>query len=239
MNQDKKFILITVTVLAIAVIGVMVVTLFMSDNQSKKDAIRFKEEYTALNGTLNEKNSKTYPTVEIDDLNPFVYKTEEEIINILENGNGIIYFGFSTCPWCRYGVNILSKSAINTGISEIIYLDIKDMRSSLELDENDHVVVKKDGSEFYKKLLQILDSELEDYYLTNEDGKKIKTNEKRIYAPTVITVKKGKIENIHVGTTESHNDGYREMTKEEQEDLFGIYTNMFKRHIDEYCDEAC
>ena len=33
----------------------------------------------------------------------------EEIVKILNEGTGVIYFGFNSCPWCRSMIETLLK----------------------------------------------------------------------------------------------------------------------------------
>ena len=75
------------------------------------DAIKFKNEYESLNGYKNENSDKEYMKVEIDSENPIVYKTGQEILDILKKENAIVYFGFALCPWCRNAVPVLLDAA--------------------------------------------------------------------------------------------------------------------------------
>ena len=65
------------------------------------DAEKIAEEYKVLNNEINEQNNLAYPIVELSNENPFVYASEEEVIRVLKEGTGVIYFGFPSCPWCR------------------------------------------------------------------------------------------------------------------------------------------
>lgn len=137
--------------------GVICYLLFVDDgvpnmDETKKDNYKFSVEYTK---------------VPMD--NVFVYKTEEEIIDILENGSGIIYLGFPECPWCQTYTVYLNEVAKDNSIEKIYYLNIKEMRSS--------------NTENYQKIVLLLDSVLE----TDENGNK------RIFVPQVVFVKKGEI----------------------------------------------
>lgn len=241
MDQDKRILLVIVAgLMTLALIlGVLAVRNKDENEVLKSDAARFKEEYEALNGTMNDNNKMNYPIVEVNEDNPIVYKTDDEVVEFLENGTGIIYFGFSSCPWCRTMVPRLLKAAESTSLGEIIYVDIQHIRDTLTLDDNDQVVVSNEGTNGYKEILKKLDKVLEPYYLTNSKGKKIDTNEKRLYAPTVITVKNGEILDIHVDTLSTQKSGYQALTQKEEEELFGIYQKMILKMMDSSCDESC
>ena len=69
------------------------------------------------------KNSRTfaaeYTQVEPDNL--FVYRTGEEIIDILEHGTGVVFLGFPSCPWCQAYAPMLNSLAKEYGIKTIYY----------------------------------------------------------------------------------------------------------------------
>ena len=137
--------------------GVAFYLLFVDDgvpnvDEAKKDNYKFSVEYTK---------------VPMD--NVFVYKSETEIIDILENGSGIIYLGFPECPWCQSYVVYLNEVAKDNGIENIYYLNIKEMRAN--------------NTENYQKIVSLIDSLLS----VDENGNK------RIYVPQVVFVKKGEI----------------------------------------------
>lgn len=137
--------------------GVACYLLFVDDgvpniDENKKDNYKFSVEYTK---------------VPMD--NAFIYKTEEEIINILEHGSGIVYLGFPECPWCQSYVIYLNEVVKDNGLSTINYLNIKEMREN--------------NTDNYQKIVSLI-SDLLPY---DENGNK------RIYVPQVVVVKNGKI----------------------------------------------
>ncbi len=119
------------------------------------------------NKTDAEKFIIEYPEVGKDNL--FVYKTSNEIIEILENGTGVIYFGFPECPWCQSYIPYLNDTAKNVGIKEIYYLNIKEIRS--------------DNTDDYKRIVSLLGDNL----LLDENGNH------RVYVPDITVVKDGVI----------------------------------------------
>lgn len=137
--------------------GVACYLLFVDDgvpnaDEGKKDNYKFSVEYTK---------------VPMD--NVYNYKTEEEIIEILENGSGIVYLGFPECPWCQSYAVYLNEVVKENEIDNIYYLNIKEMRSN--------------NTENYQKIVNLI-SEVLPY---DENGNK------RIYVPQVVVVKNGKI----------------------------------------------
>ncbi len=233
-------------------IGLLVVIVFLAvlcgyfafqkqdlSQKEKTDALKIKEEYEAFNDTVNENNKKNYPEVHLSEENPFVYKSEEEIVNILENGTGIIYFGFAKCPWCRTLLPVLDEAAKELNIGEIYYLDILNIRSVLSLDENNKIITEKEGTSNYYKILDLLQDQLRDYTLTTKEGKKVNTNEKRLYAPTVVAVSNGQIKGFHEATLPSQKTGYEILTEKEKGELKTILVDLLKSVSIGVCDEGC
>lgn len=241
MDKDKKILLAIVAALIVfaSIIGSLAYHKKEEESLPKNDAIKFKEEYESLNGSMNESSKMIYPTVEVSEENPIRYLSDDEAVKKMKEGSGLFYFGFSSCPWCRSMIPVLLKAASNTNLGEINYIDIKNIRDQLTLDDDDKVVVTDEGTNGYQELLRVMDSVLEPYYLKNKEGKNIDTKEKRLYAPTVVVVKDGKILDIHVDTVKSQENGYMPLNEKQEEELYHIYQNMILKLLDSTCDEAC
>ena len=72
--------------------------------------------------------TKLYPDIDKNEIHSVIkycleYLTEKEAVKLLEKGTGIIYFGFSGCPWCRNLVPILTDLAEELE-EPVYYLDI-------------------------------------------------------------------------------------------------------------------
>ena len=68
---------------------------------NRKDAIKFKESYESLNKKAKE-DGELYRTITIDENNPIVYTTYEELEGKISNkDNFIVYFGSNKSEWCR------------------------------------------------------------------------------------------------------------------------------------------
>lgn len=241
MDKDKKL-FIGIILLLLGFMSYVGVVAFKDKKEeiiSKTDAIIFKNEYESLNNTVREKDGKTIKEITIADNNPVEILNEEEVVELLGSKTGLIYMGFPDCPWCRTLLPVLFKTLDNMNISKLYYLNIGSIRSTLVLNEQNQVEVKEKGSTGYYKILEKLDSVLEPYYLTTESGKKIDTKEKRLYAPTVVGVKDGKIVGIHVGTLESQKDPYEDLSEKDQENLSNKLIELISKVYDVNCDEAC
>lgn len=162
------------------------------------DAKRFNEEYSELN---------------IGNDNPMVYKTDEEIIDILKNGTGIIYFGFPECPWCKSAIPVLIDIANKMDIDEIYYFNPKEIREN--------------NTDTYKEIVNLLGDNL----TVDETGNK------RLYVPDVYFVSGGKIVGHHFKTVDSQiNPGENPLTDEQKEELTNIFKELIEKTYNINCD---
>lgn len=237
MNKSNKIILIVLVIITLCVVGICTYAV-LNKEEKDADAIKFLNEYSELNGKVNESNGKNYVDVSISDTNTVKYIDEEKAVELLENGTGTIYFGFSTCPWCRSLVSTLTKVAEEKN-ETIYYLDILDIRSSFELTEGKLNKIKEGTKEYYK-ILELLDKNLEEFYLTDEAGNKFDTGEKRLYAPTLVAFNKGKITDFHVGTVDSQKSGYDNMNETQIIELERRIEKLLNSNDIEVCtNEKC
>lgn len=229
MNNKIKAIIGIVIIVVIGVIGYLI---YKNNSEDKteytitNDSLKFKEEYESLNGKDTGYN-QTYQILDIKSYNPMLYSNYNEIFEILEKGTGIIYFGFPECPWCRNLVPVLVSSALESKVDKIYYLNIKEDRNTLTLTKKGKIKTEKQGNENYLKLVDILKN-----YLPVYDGLKDETI-KRIYLPTVVFVKDGKV----IGVQESlesyqkrvENNPFDPMTEAEQKELSDIFKGYYSK----------
>ncbi|MGN1000620.1 MAG: hypothetical protein ACI4OG_01630 [Bacilli bacterium] len=206
---------------------------------TSQDAVNFEKEYENLNNRVNSNNNKVYPTVDISSDNPIKYSSYDEIFEILESGTGVIYLGFPECPWCRNLVPVLLSAAKEVELDTLYYLNIKEDRDLLLLDENKDIITEKEGNKKYFELVEKLDQILDEYILTANDGSEVKTGEKRIYLPIVIFVKNGEIVGYHDGTVESQEDPYVALTDRENEELLLSLIELMMKVSPSVCDDKC
>ena len=185
MKEKKLFIIGAILV----VIGLILSYFFLIKKDDNKESGRekFKSEYTNVTSD-----------------NPFVYRSVDQIINILEKGTGVVYLGFPECPWCQAYVPYVEEVAKKVGIDKVYYFNIKEDR--------------KNNTEEYQKIVKILD-----VYLPNDDE-----GNKRIYVPAIIIVQNGKIVEFDDETSKD-TKGYK--TPEEywkNEDLDALKTKLEK-----------
>ncbi len=208
----------------IIIIGIIIlilgIFLFLPKETEKTDAVKFKEEYESLNNTKSS-SGKDIRNLTIQEDNPIIYSSAEEVVEMINNKESFaVYFGFSSCPWCRSVLPTLFEVMDDLKIDKIYYVDVKDIRDVLTLDENQKVKTEKKGTDAYYELLKKLDSVLSDYQLTTEENEKIETGEKRIYAPNIVSIIDGKVHDLTTGISDSQTDGYMELTKEMQKETY-------------------
>lgn len=216
-------------IVILLLIVISLVGLTACSKKEKSDALKFKEEYEKIN---NEKTS--YGTinreVSISKDNPFIYKSAEEINEMIENKETFaVYFGFAACPWCRSVIETLIETAKEKGLDTIYYVDVYDIRDQLKLDDNGSVVVDRKGSDAYYKLLENLDNVLTDYTLTDSDNNSVATGEKRIFAPNVVSIINGKASLLATGISEKQTDPYAELTPEIKKDTKDAFVKVINQ----------
>ncbi len=222
MNKKRKVAIAFVVVLFILV-ALEIVYIFselytesdIPEDPVITDAIKFKTEYESLNGEKNS-NGDDIRILSIADDNPFIYATENEIAEKMDNKESfIVYFGFKSCPWCRSVLNSLIESAKENNVTKIYYVDVLEIRDRYELDDEHKAVRTVEGTEGYYKLLEKMDKVLDDYepltYKVKKKTKSVKIDEKRIYAPNVVAVKNGEAVYLESGLVEDLNDAYMEI----------------------------
>lgn len=237
MKKGRKIIL--AGILALCIMFTVIAITKKNDNINK-DAIKFKEDYEAYNGKKNQ-NDKEYRSVNIDKNNPFIYKTEDEIATMIENKETfIVYFGFNTCPWCRSVIETLIEVSKKENINKIYYVNVRpngeDIRDTITVKEDGTYEKAKEGTKGYNKLLNLLNNVLSDYNLKDSEGNKIDVLEKRIYAPNVISIVKGKATKLETGISEKQVDAYQDLTDEMKNETYSKFESVLKQ-IKTSCDE--
>lgn len=122
-----------------------------------------------INKNIDEEKIKFAEEYKTTKDNVFTYRTIEEINKILKNGTGLVFLGFPECPWCRGYVPIINEIAKKEGLEKIYYFNIYEDR--------------KNNTEEYQEMVKLLKG-----FLRYDDE-----GNERIYAPSLIALKNGKI----------------------------------------------
>ena len=209
---------------------IFIITISLCGCQS--NAKRFKEEYESRNG-LKTSSGKEYRTIEIDEHNPFVYTTLEELNKKIENNETfIVYFGAWWCPWCRSTLPTFIKKAKEYNINKVYYVNVRettneedDIRDIYKRDPKGRIELYHEGTEAYHKFLEIAGNVLKDY--NSHDI--VVENTKRVGAPNFIMFKDGKAVKMTTGKSDLQSDGYMELTEDIIKD--------FERNYDEFLSD--
>lgn len=220
-------------------LSLLIVVGLLTGCNKETDALKFKEEYESLNDVVIEGTKYKYPSVEILKDNAVKYLTSEELLEVLDEGTGAVYFGYPNCPWCRSAVPVLIEAADEVGLETIYYLNVKDERDEIKVKEDGTLEVVKEGTEGYKKLLKRLDSVLLDYTLTDIHGNEVSANEKRIYVPLVVFIKDGEIVGYHLDTVASQKNPFEPLNEEQKNELMDTYINLMHKVVSNVCDSNC
>lgn len=122
-----------------------------------------------INKNIDEEKIKFAEEYKTTKDNVFTYRTINEINKILKTDTGLIFLGFPKCPWCRGYVPIINEVAKKEGLEKIYYFNIYEDR--------------KNNTEEYQEMVKLLKG-----FLRYDDE-----GNERIYAPSLIAVKNGKI----------------------------------------------
>jgi len=162
--------------------------------------------YKNANMTDAEKFAKEYTEVSKD--NVFVYRDIDEIIQIMEEGTGIVYLGFPECPWCQAYVKYLNEVAKEMEIEEIYYYNILEDR--------------EENTEEYQKIVELLETRLQ----KDDEGNP------RVFVPNVSFHAKGELVGNNCETsldTKGLDDPEEYWTEEEVEELKASLTKYINR----------
>lgn len=230
MKQDRLKLVIAAILVVIAILSFFTV----KNDRVSSDEKKFKEEYEALNGVENPSSGKKYFDLEIELHSGVLYLTEKEAVDFLENKTGILYFGFPQCPWCRNIVEVLIEAKKEMKVDTIYYCNALEIRDEKVLQDGEIVTTKK-GSKEYNKILELLGDKANTYEGLNNESIK------RLYFPTVVFVKNGKVIDTHMSTVDSQKDPYKKLNKKQQKELKNIYIKNIRKMNGVVCssDTAC
>lgn len=157
-KSKKKMIMLVVVLVTIASLAMSLIPKLLKITKEEPGPVL----------TNAQKFQQEYPGVPQN--NRFVYKTVDQVIQLLKSGTGVVYFGFPGCPWCQEYVKYLEQVAQERGLTQISYYDIRQIR--------------KDNTTEYQKIVSILEK-----HGLDKDEK----GQPRIFVPEVVAVKDGKI----------------------------------------------
>lgn len=147
--------------------------------------------------------------------NPFEYVTIDQVLDILENKSGIIFFGNSDCEWCVASVKILNQALTYKNVDKVYYYNPKNIREK--------------NTEKYKKLIELLGDNLE----KDENG------EAYLYLPDVYFVKNGKIIGHNNDTATMSGTVDEAMNDKNKKELKNKYLELISEYNIGECTDNC
>lgn len=217
----------------ILVVSILIFMFYFGGCSKSNSGEKFKKSYESLNGVVS-KSGKEHRTVHIDKNNPYEEVKPEDIIEKINNKETFyVYFGDKLCPWCRSVIEKSIEIANKHKVKKIYYVSIWNddgeeiLRDKFEY-QNGELKKTVEGDKNYYQMLKVFDNYLSDYFVTTEDGNKIDTKEKRIYAPNFIYIEKGVPKKLTTGISSIQKDSREELTEEilkEEEKLFNDFFN--------------
>ena len=218
--MNKKRIVIIVASLIVAI---LILITYKNQTRYTKDEIKFKKEYESINNKKTEGSKKKALSITIPKDSNIKYIDSKEVIEILKNKTGVIYFGFPECPWCRNAIPVLINAAKCECIEQIYYFNALSIRDIKHLDDNGKIITDKKGTKDYYEIVKLLGDKLSSYDGLNDQSIK------RLYFPTVVFVRNGEIVDIHSSTVESQTAPYIELTKAQKSELQEIYEKGIRK----------
>ncbi len=106
---------------------------------------------------------------QVDKNNLYIYKNISQVLKKMESDTFVLFIGFPECPWCQAYAPLLDTAAKKHGMTKIYYLNILNDR--------------KNNTSEYQDLVSLISG-----YLDKDEQ-----DNPRIYVPTVIYIKEGKI----------------------------------------------
>lgn len=232
--MNKKTIISCVVVFLLAFgVGLF----FGLKDRARQSALDFKNEYESVNG-LPARGDNVYRSLAIDEKNPYVKTTIDEVVKKLNNKESFyLYVGDPLCPWCRSGLEKMIEVAIKEGIEDIYYIDFWDddhneiLRDLYELQEVDGVLTPvkiQDATEGYNVLLDKVKLFAQDYTLT-KDGQSYNVGVKRIMGGDHFYFANGICTKYTTLRSPKLANAFDELTPEVLEDQEKTFTEFFTK----------
>ena len=156
--------------------------------------------------------------------NVFYTSDKDGVLKLLEHCTGVILLGFKECPWCQAYAPYLDEVSKEYDL-RVLYYDVLEDR--------------KENTEFYQTLVNIMNEQGDDITGYDNDGNA------RIYVPLVIYVVKGEIVGYDSETSQlstddiSVEDYWTEDKVQALKDKLSAYSEKVKTAQDENNSQGC
>ncbi len=122
--EKRRIVAFVLMVLLCGVVGLKFYLNSKDDNKTpiSEDAKKFKDEYEKLN------SKEDYLSVNIVKDNPMVYKTVDEIKEIMKNNTSVVLFGSISSNESRRIIETVIKSALDNNMGRIYYVETESIK---------------------------------------------------------------------------------------------------------------
>ena len=206
MSKDRKALIIVLSTIIVLLSSALI---YLNTDLFKETEVRNAIDN---NVSQNIRFYREYPNV--DQNNVYYYATYDEIVQLFTSGTGIVFFGFSACPWCQVYAPVLDEVARERGVEKIYYLDIREMREN--------------NTDEYKKLVDFTQE-----YLENDEN-----GNKKIFVPDSYFIKEGKIVGHNNSmSTLSGSDVEEYFNEEKRKELKKEFITLVEKVYEPVCDD--
>ena len=227
--KSNKILYIVIGICVLIVIGLCIFLVVNHKEEVLTDAEKFKQDFEQYNGLTYEDTGEEVIDVEIPSDNPFVYKTGKEIVEIMQEEDAYILFGYASCPLTRAAIEVLIDAAKEDNVNKIYYVDIMNMQDEYVPGEGIIPEQTKEGTEAYYEILNIFGDKLDKYYVASDDNFYLfDTGVTRLLSPTLAAVSDGKVISMHAELIDNYGDENRKLTEEETNELKEDYMDVFE-----------
>ncbi len=222
--KSNKILYIIIGICTILVIGLCAFLIYNKEKVVLSDSEKFKEEFEKYNEATYDNGEKLI-SVDIDIDNPFIYKSAQEIVKIMQNEDAYILFGYATDPITRKSIEVLIEALKEKQIEKVYYVDIEDIRDKYSISWPTELT--EEGTESYQEIKAILKDVLNEYYVNDfEKNMRYDTGNIGLYSPTFIAISKGNVQGFHEIVNETLDNYYSKLTELEKETLKNSYLEV-------------
>ena len=153
----------------------------------------------------------------ISENNPFEYATIDQILNIFNNGDGIIFFGNSDDEWCVESIEIFNDALEYKNVSKVYYYN--------------PITIQNKNTKKYRELIELVKE-----YSKDEEGKI------SLDTPEIYVIKGGKIvdhSNCNIDELTSKNEESEVTELDAKELLRDEYLDLINSYVIKECTGKC
>lgn len=153
----------------------------------------------------------------ISENNPFEYATIDQVLNIFNGGDGIIFFGNSDDEWCIESISMFNDALEYKNISKVYYYN--------------PITIQNKNTKKYRELIKLTKE-----YLKEENG------QYNLNTPEIYVVKNGKIidhSDCNIDELTSDNEESSVTEQKAKDKLKDEYLDLINSYVIKECTGKC